>query len=78
MGAEVSPDGTRLLFSSAAPAVAGRAADLDLNGSGSPDIWIANLDGSQARRLTDVPGGYNGWTWSPDGAPHRLRLEPRR
>lgn len=66
-GPRLSPDGTRLLFSSAAPAVASRPADLDLNGSGSPDIWLANLDGSQARRLTDVPAGYNGWAWSPDG-----------
>ena len=66
-GPKLSPDGTRLLFSSAAPASAGRAQDLDLNGSGSPDIWIANADGSQAQPLISGPGAYNGWSWSPDG-----------
>jgi hypothetical protein len=62
-----SPDGTRFLYASAAPAVAGRVGDLDLNGTGSPDIWIANADGSQARRLTEGSARYNGWSWSPDG-----------
>lgn len=66
-GPRFSPDGTRLLFSSAAPATVGRASDLDLNGTGSPDIWVANADGSQARRLTAGSAGYNGWSWSPDG-----------
>lgn len=66
-GPKLAPDGTRLLFSTAAPAAVGRAQDLDLNGSGSPDIWIANADGSQARQLIGGPGGYNGWSWSPDG-----------
>jgi Tol biopolymer transport system component len=66
-GPRISPDGARLLYASAAPATAGRAADLDLNGSGSPDIWVADLDGAGARQLTDVPAGYNGWAWSPDG-----------
>jgi len=66
-GPRLSPDGTLLLFSSAAPAAAGRAIDLDLNGAGSPDIWIANADGSQARRLVEGNAGYNGWSWSPDG-----------
>ena len=66
-GPRVSPDGTLLLFSSAAPATVGRASDLDLNGTGSPDLWIANADGSQARRLAEGSAGYNGWSWSPDG-----------
>ena len=66
-GPKLSPDGTQLLFSTAAPAAAGRARDLDLNGSGSPDIWIADADGSRARQLIGGPGGYNGWSWSPDG-----------
>src|SRR4051812_256226 len=47
-GPKTSPDGTLILFSSAAPATPGRPADLDLNGSGSPDIWVAAADGSQA------------------------------
>jgi len=30
-------------------------------------MWIADIDGSRVRRLTDAPAGYNGWSWSPDG-----------
>jgi TolB protein len=63
----LSPDGTTILFASAAPERAGWPADNDLNGSGSPDIWIAGVDGSGARRLTDATAGYNGWAWSRDG-----------
>lgn len=66
-GPRTSPDGTLVLFSSAAPASLGRALDLDLNGTGSPDLWVANADGSQARRLVEGTVGYNGWSWSPDG-----------
>ena len=66
-GPRISPDGSLLLFSSAAPATPSRATDLDLNGSGSPDLWIVNADGSQARRLVEGTAGYNGWSWSPDG-----------
>lgn len=66
-GPRASPDGTLILYSSAAPATVGRASDLDLNGTGSPDLWIANADGSQARRLAEGAAGYNGWSWSPDG-----------
>ncbi len=64
---KISPDGKRLLFSSAPPATAGRAIDININGTGSPDMWIADIDGSRVRRLTDAPAGYNGWSWSPDG-----------
>ena len=66
-GPKLSPDGTRLLFSGSAPTSTGLATDLNLNGTGSPDIWIAQADGSQARQLIGGPGAYNGWTWSPDG-----------
>lgn len=64
---KISPDGKHLLFSSAPPTTAGRAIDININGTGSPDMWIADIDGSRARRLTDAPAGYNGWSWSPDG-----------
>ena len=66
-GPRFSPDSTLVLFSSAAPTAMGRAIDLDLNGTGSPDLWVANADGSQARRLVEGNGSYNGWSWSPDG-----------
>lgn len=63
---KLSPDGRRLLFSSGAPTRGGRAIDSELNGAGSPDIWIADSDGTRARKLVDA-AGYNGWCWSPDG-----------
>ena len=36
-------------------------------GSSNDDIWIANADGSNNRRLTDFPGQDNSPMWSPDG-----------
>jgi WD40 repeat protein len=56
------------------------------------DIWVANLDGTAARRLAthkvdgDVPLPYFGVDWSPDGSrlaapiapnPEKLGIEPR-
>lgn len=73
---KLSPDGKQILFSSGAPPKTGRAIDIDLNGSGSPDILVANIDGTQVRRLTNVAAGYNGWSWSPDG--HRITFASNR
>jgi TolB protein len=50
---EVSPDGTKLLFHS--------------DRTGNPEIFVANMDGSEETQLTDTPGGENSATWSPDG-----------
>jgi Tol biopolymer transport system component len=35
--------------------------------SGSPQVWLADLDGRGARRLTAAPGGAFTPRWSPDG-----------
>lgn len=50
-----SPDGRRIVFTS--------------NRSGSSEVWVANVDGSEASRLTSLgPDGMRGWpSWSPDG-----------
>lgn len=54
---DISPDGTRLAFSS--------------NRSGRDEIWVADLDGASARAITnfaDVPASAVGSPrWSPDG-----------
>jgi Tol biopolymer transport system component len=54
---------------SVTPALAGRIAfvrdGLDQSG-GSKDIWVANADGSDPRRLTDHPGPDERPVWSPD------------
>jgi hypothetical protein len=57
------------------------------------DVWVANVDGTAARRLAgqhvdgDVPLAYLGVDWSPDGSrlaapiapnPEKLGIEPRR
>jgi Tol biopolymer transport system component len=35
--------------------------------SGSPQVWLAPLDGAPPRRLTAAPGGAYTPRWSPDG-----------
>src|SRR5262249_34014885 len=51
--AVLSPDRTRIAFSS--------------NRGGSYDLWIADADGHNARRLTADPGDEREPVWSPDG-----------
>ncbi len=53
---DVSPDSKQLVF----------AAYLD---SGKPGVWVANVDGSGARRLiaSTKQGFFTGPCWSPDG-----------
>jgi Tol biopolymer transport system component len=53
-GADYSPDGTQLAFSS--------------NRSGAREIWVSDLSGERARQLTSFGGPVPGWArWSPDG-----------
>ncbi|MFP3944041.1 MAG: winged helix-turn-helix domain-containing protein [Alphaproteobacteria bacterium] len=50
----LSPDGTRLAFVS--------------DRSGTPELWVADTDGGNARKLTSFGGPYtNSPAWSPDG-----------
>jgi dipeptidyl aminopeptidase/acylaminoacyl peptidase len=55
----VSPDGNRVLFSV-------RATDLAAN-RGRFDVWVANVDGSGARRLTSHEANDTAPAWSGDG-----------
>jgi dipeptidyl aminopeptidase/acylaminoacyl peptidase len=55
----VSPDGTRVAFTS------NRSADRDRNTVS--DIWIAPLAGGAATRVTTERGQYTNASWSPDG-----------
>jgi Tol biopolymer transport system component len=53
-GADYSPDGTQLAFSS--------------NRSGAREIWVSDPSGERARQLTSFGGPVPGWArWSPDG-----------
>jgi dipeptidyl aminopeptidase/acylaminoacyl peptidase len=53
----LSPDGTRIAYSSAA----GRD-------DGGQDIFVVDVDGGRTRRVTDGTGDNTWPTWSPDGA----------
>jgi TolB protein len=48
----VSPDGTKLA--------------MILSKSGSPELWVANLDGTGLKQLTRTKGAEASPTWSPD------------
>ena len=67
-----SPDGKRIVFASnrAAYAVslgAEETAKLERDPAYFMDIYTMNADGSDVRRLTDVPGYDGGPFWSADG-----------
>ncbi|HVU07630.1 MAG TPA: hypothetical protein VHG89_03705 [Verrucomicrobiae bacterium] len=51
--AAVSPDGTKVA--------------MILSRSGSPDVWVANADGSGLKQLTHTPEDESSPCWSPDG-----------
>jgi TolB protein len=54
MGAAVSPDGRRLAFSSTR--------------AGSSDIWVSDIEGGGARRLTTTRASDTAPCWSPTGS----------
>jgi dipeptidyl aminopeptidase/acylaminoacyl peptidase len=49
-----SPDGKKVLFES--------------NRSGSQQLWVIDLDGGEAVKLTDISTGAGNAIWSPDGS----------
>ncbi|MEX1158218.1 MAG: DPP IV N-terminal domain-containing protein, partial [Thermomicrobiales bacterium] len=77
-GPRISPDGSRLFFSSVAPGEhqSHDAAGGGTTGTGNHDIYVADLMGSTVTDLAttnivNVTAGQttwdNGWSWSPDG-----------
>jgi dipeptidyl aminopeptidase/acylaminoacyl peptidase len=56
-----SPDGKTIAF------VAARGTGSGENGP-RPQIWLLPADGGEARQLTTIKDGVNGYVWSPDGS----------
>lgn len=56
---DVSPDGTKILITGVVPSIGG--------GINEADLWVANPDGSDLKRLTITGMSYYG-QWSPDSA----------
>jgi dipeptidyl aminopeptidase/acylaminoacyl peptidase len=56
---QVSPDGKQVVFTV-------RVTDLEAN-QGRTDLWLVNVDGSEARCLTTDPAGDWNPRWTPDG-----------
>ena len=56
-GAALSPDGKEVAFTGCE--IVERQLDCE--------VWMANVDGSDAKKLTDAPGRSAGPDWSPDG-----------
>ncbi|MDQ1349467.1 MAG: hypothetical protein QG573_2846, partial [Acidobacteriota bacterium] len=56
---QVSPDGTRVLFTL-------RTTDLEGN-AGRNDLWLVGADGSGLRQITTHKSGDFNGRWSPDG-----------
>ncbi|MGB8930621.1 MAG: Tol-Pal system beta propeller repeat protein TolB [Anaeromyxobacteraceae bacterium] len=54
MGGTWSPDGSRIAFTAA-------------QNGGTTDVWVADADGGNAKRLTKDPADDLSPTWSPDG-----------
>lgn len=68
-----SPDGKRIVFSSnravyGRPQTDAEKKQLELDPSYFLDVYTMNADGSNVKRLTDVPGYDGGTFWSPDGS----------
>jgi dipeptidyl aminopeptidase/acylaminoacyl peptidase len=59
-GPRWSPDGKRLLFTSTPPAKEGEEKK-------KPQLYIIEVAGGEARKLTDLKLGVEGPKWSPDG-----------
>ena len=67
-----SPDGQYLAFISSRPnttdATAAAAADGASTGSRpKKQVYILSMSGGEARRVTDLKNGVDGFQWSPDG-----------
>ena len=59
-GPRWSPDGKRLIFTSTPPTKEGEEKK-------KPQLYVIQIDGGEARKLTDLKLGVEAPRWSPDG-----------
>ena len=62
-----SPDGRTLAFLSDRRPVTEEEPDAPKDREDGTQVHLLPLDGGEARRLTDLPRGVDGFAWSPDG-----------
>ena len=62
-----SPDGRTLAFQSDRRPVTEEEPDAPKDREDGTQVHLLPLDGGEARRLTDLPRGVDGFAWSPDG-----------
>ena len=62
-----SPDGRTLAFLSDRRPVTEEEPDAPKDREDGTQVQLLPLDGGEARRLTDLPRGVDGFAWSPDG-----------
>ena len=61
-----SPDGKRLVFVRTAESRPATGAGED-NTKGQPQLYLLEMDGGEARAITDLSGGAGNPAWAPDG-----------
>ena len=61
-----SPDGRRLVFVRTAESRAGNGSG-ETNTRAQPQIYLLEMDGGEARAITDLPDGAGNPAWAPDG-----------
>ncbi|HEX7137394.1 MAG TPA: hypothetical protein VF219_06095, partial [Vicinamibacterales bacterium] len=61
-GPRWSPDGKRIAFVRVPATAQGEGGKTP-----SPQVYVLDMDGGEARAVTDVPRGATGPAWSPDG-----------
>ena len=62
-----SPDGHSLAFLSDRRPVTEDEPDAPVDREDGTQVHLLPLDGGEARRLTDLPRGVDGFAWAPDG-----------
>ena len=62
-----SPDGRSLAFLSDRRPVTEEEPGVPVDREDGTQVHLLPLDGGEARRLTDLPRGVDGFAWSPDG-----------